>query len=238
MASKSARERYAKKNETEELKRAFGLIDTKGDGKVDAEEVAALFRRLGHRARKREIEDMIWEVDEDCDKARERGGERGGGGRGGEGERERTGVGGCRARTRPASAKTPSPPLALLLQAVGWDEFQAMYRRCRADKTGFEPRRLYHVVEASRRVRDTRVLTHPFCTIPSIPSIPSISPIPSIPSIPSIHIICPIRTIHPAHPPTPPAIAPVPHERQGRFRQGVGRGGHADSVSPLRPAAA
>jgi len=28
MASKSARERYAKKNETEELKRAFNIIDT------------------------------------------------------------------------------------------------------------------------------------------------------------------------------------------------------------------
>eukprot|EP01026_Neomeris_dumetosa_P071597 TRINITY_DN7246_c0_g1_i4.p4 TRINITY_DN7246_c0_g1~~TRINITY_DN7246_c0_g1_i4.p4 ORF type:complete len:130 (-),score=8.48 TRINITY_DN7246_c0_g1_i4:317-706(-) len=42
---------------------------------------------------------MIWEVDEDCDRA------------------------------------------------LNWAEFQAMYHRCRNDKTGYEPRRLFNVVE-------------------------------------------------------------------------------------------
>jgi calmodulin len=64
----NSQERYAKKNETEELRRAFELMDTKGDGKVDGEELSGLFARLGHKCKKNEIEDMIWEVDEDCDK--------------------------------------------------------------------------------------------------------------------------------------------------------------------------
>ena len=32
-------------------------------------------------------------------------------------------------------------------KCVNWPEFQAMYHRCRNDKTGYEPRRLYNVVE-------------------------------------------------------------------------------------------
>jgi hypothetical protein len=46
-----------------------------------------------------DVQDMIWEVDEDCD------------------------------------------------QCVSWQEFQSMYRRCRNDTTGYEPRRLFNVVE-------------------------------------------------------------------------------------------
>ncbi|CAG9464559.1 unnamed protein product [Pedinophyceae sp. YPF-701] len=99
MASATARERYAKQNEGEQLRRAFDKIDNKKDGKIDAQEIADLFKDLGHRCAKKDIEDMIWEVDEDCDKA------------------------------------------------VNWDEFRGMYYRCREDKTGFEPRRLYNVVE-------------------------------------------------------------------------------------------
>ena len=32
-------------------------------------------------------------------------------------------------------------------KCVNWPEVQAMYHRCRNDKTGYEPRRLYNVVE-------------------------------------------------------------------------------------------
>mmetsp|Transcript_5756 Transcript_5756/g.19029 ORF Transcript_5756/g.19029 Transcript_5756/m.19029 type:complete len:119 (-) Transcript_5756:1289-1645(-) len=32
-------------------------------------------------------------------------------------------------------------------KCVNWPEFQAMYHRCRNDKTGYEPRRLFNVVE-------------------------------------------------------------------------------------------
>lgn len=99
MASAAARERYARKNEQNELERAFNTIDIKGDKKIDAEELTELFMRLGHKPKRGEVEDMIWEVDEDCD--------------------------GC---------------ISLL-------EFQTLYTRCRDDKTGYEPRGLFNVVE-------------------------------------------------------------------------------------------
>jgi len=92
-------ERFAKKNEAEDLRRAFEKLDTKGDGKIDPEELGNAFQLLRHKMKKSDIEDMIWEVDDDCDKC------------------------------------------------VNWPEFQAMYHRCRNDNTGYEPRRLFNVVE-------------------------------------------------------------------------------------------
>mmetsp|Transcript_1464 Transcript_1464/g.4989 ORF Transcript_1464/g.4989 Transcript_1464/m.4989 type:complete len:184 (-) Transcript_1464:201-752(-) len=97
--SQAARERYAKKNEAEDLKRAFDKLDVNHDQKIDADEISQVFASLGHRCKPQEIHDMIWEVDDDCDKA------------------------------------------------VSWQEFQAMYHRCRNDKSGYEPRRLFNVVE-------------------------------------------------------------------------------------------
>lgn len=67
MASAAARERYARKNEAEDLTRAFNALDRKGDGKLDPEELQALFSALGHKPKRGEVEDLIWEVDEDCD---------------------------------------------------------------------------------------------------------------------------------------------------------------------------
>ncbi len=99
MASAAARERYARKNEEDELERAFRTIDKKGDDKIDADELNQLFLALGHKAKRGEVEDMIWEVDEDCD--------------------------GC----------------------LSWLEFQNLYTRGRDDKTGYEPRGLFNVVE-------------------------------------------------------------------------------------------
>lgn len=99
MAQAAARERFARKNEAEDLRRAFEHLDAKGDGKIDAEELEQVFKQLTHKCKKADIEDMIWEVDDDCDKA------------------------------------------------VSWAEFQAMFTRCRNDKSGYEPRRLYNVVE-------------------------------------------------------------------------------------------
>lgn len=82
------------------------------DGKIDAEELEHVFKQLNHKCKKvcvdscrfptrprdggaltsarsqADIEDMIWEVDDDCDKA------------------------------------------------VSWAEFQAMFTRCRNDKSG------------------------------------------------------------------------------------------------------
>uniref|UniRef100_A0A7R9VD05 EF-hand domain-containing protein n=1 Tax=Chlamydomonas euryale TaxID=1486919 RepID=A0A7R9VD05_9CHLO len=99
MASEEARQRYARKNEQDELERAFRTIDKDGDARIDAEELNQLFKALGHKPVRGEAEDMIWEVDDDCD--------------------------GC----------------------VSWLEFQTMYTRGRDDKTGYEPRGLFNVVE-------------------------------------------------------------------------------------------
>ncbi|KAK9828345.1 hypothetical protein WJX74_010159 [Apatococcus lobatus] len=99
MATAAARERFARKNEAAELKRAFDAIDGKKDGKIDQDELGRLFIKLGHTTRLSDIRDMIWEVDEDCD------------------------------------------------GSLSWIEFQAMYHRCRNDLTGYEPRRLFNVVQ-------------------------------------------------------------------------------------------
>ena len=45
-------ERFARKNETADLKRAFEVLDGDKDGKVDAEELAAYFAAAGHRIKK------------------------------------------------------------------------------------------------------------------------------------------------------------------------------------------
>ena len=90
---------YAKKQEGKDLRRVFDRIDVEGVGKVGYGELKNLFEELGHPAKKKDIEDMIWEVDEDCDKK------------------------------------------------VSWAEFAGMFSRARDDKSGYEPRKLFNVVE-------------------------------------------------------------------------------------------
>lgn len=67
MASPEARERFARKNEEDDLRRAFDFLDRKKDGKIDEDDLTQVFMSLQHRTKKGEIIDMIWEVDEDCD---------------------------------------------------------------------------------------------------------------------------------------------------------------------------
>jgi len=69
MASPEARERFARKNEAEDLRRAFDFLDKKKDGVIDEDDLNQVFMSLGHKTKKGEIADMIWEVDEDCDNA-------------------------------------------------------------------------------------------------------------------------------------------------------------------------
>ena len=90
---------YARKQDSKDLRRVFDRIDTEKSGKLGFQELKNLFDELSHPAKKKDIEDMIWEVDEDCDKK------------------------------------------------VSWSEFQSMFTRAKEDKSGYEPRKLYNVVE-------------------------------------------------------------------------------------------
>ena len=52
----------------ESLQRVFDRLDTKSDKKIDSAELLEYLRFLKYDCKKRDVEDMIWEVDEDCDK--------------------------------------------------------------------------------------------------------------------------------------------------------------------------
>lgn len=65
--SEESRERYARKNETQQLRAAFDLLDCNRRGQIGAEELRTYFESAERKAKKTEVEDMIWEVDEDCD---------------------------------------------------------------------------------------------------------------------------------------------------------------------------
>ena len=109
------------------MRRVFDAMDRNRDGKVDFKELTEVLGRLDYKAKKAEVqscqrgtsgrsysrlspalqvEDMIWEVDEDCDKM------------------------------------------------VCWEEFKLMFERCRSDKTGLEPRKLFNVVEFMMHDKD------------------------------------------------------------------------------------
>lgn len=45
-------ERYSRKTEAAELRRAFTILDAKGDDRIDADELGRLFRRLGHKEKR------------------------------------------------------------------------------------------------------------------------------------------------------------------------------------------
>mmetsp|Transcript_31451 Transcript_31451/g.68749 ORF Transcript_31451/g.68749 Transcript_31451/m.68749 type:complete len:204 (-) Transcript_31451:562-1173(-) len=103
---KKDRKEYNEAQELESLQRVFDRLDRKADKKIDAEELFEYLKFLGHKCKKAEVEDMIWEVDEDCDRC------------------------------------------------VAWDEFKTMFYRVRNDKSGFEPRRLFNVVEFMMHDKD------------------------------------------------------------------------------------
>ncbi|EKX43252.1 hypothetical protein GUITHDRAFT_153302 [Guillardia theta CCMP2712] len=93
------------RTELESIKRVFERLDRKNDGKIDKQEIAKQFEVLGYKPKKStdygtsEVEDMIWEVDDDCD------------------------------------------------GMIDWENFVRLYVRCRRDKTGCEPKRLFNLIE-------------------------------------------------------------------------------------------
>lgn len=60
MASELARQRYARKNEQDELERVFRTLDRNGDGKVDSEELGQLFTLLNHKVRECQALERAW----------------------------------------------------------------------------------------------------------------------------------------------------------------------------------
>jgi len=93
------------RTELESMKRVFERLDKKNDGKIDRDEIEQQLDLLGYKPKRKtdfgtsEVEDMIWEVDDDCD------------------------------------------------GKIDWDNFVHLYTRCRRDKTGCEPNRLYNLIE-------------------------------------------------------------------------------------------
>merc|ERR1711904_733869 len=85
----------------------MGSLDKTKQGKIGFKELNDQLIKLDYRAKRVEVEDMIWEVDEDCD------------------------------------------------HCVSWDEFKLMFHRCRNDRTGLEPRKLFNVVEFMMHDKDS-----------------------------------------------------------------------------------
>ncbi|EKX51041.1 hypothetical protein GUITHDRAFT_150967 [Guillardia theta CCMP2712] len=94
-----------KRVDYDNLGRVFERMDLKKDGKIDVQELTQAYKNLGYQPRKRteyglsEVEDIIWEVDEDAN------------------------------------------------GWIDWDNFVQLYVRCRKDRTGQEPTRLYNLIE-------------------------------------------------------------------------------------------
>jgi calmodulin len=64
---KKSADLHRKRQSKQDVRNVFDRIDMKNDDKVDAEEVEALLKGLGYSPQPGEVQDMIWEVDDDCD---------------------------------------------------------------------------------------------------------------------------------------------------------------------------
>mmetsp|Transcript_11133 Transcript_11133/g.28973 ORF Transcript_11133/g.28973 Transcript_11133/m.28973 type:complete len:201 (+) Transcript_11133:41-643(+) len=64
----SVREEWNRQKEMTALKRVFTTLDVNKDGLIGEAELHAGLVRIGYKPGKDEIADMIWEVDEDCDR--------------------------------------------------------------------------------------------------------------------------------------------------------------------------
>merc|ERR1712087_49114 len=62
-----ARKEYNEKQELENLQRVFKRLDKNNDKRVDAEELWSNLKFLGSKLKRTEVDDMIWEIDEDRD---------------------------------------------------------------------------------------------------------------------------------------------------------------------------
>lgn len=53
--------------EYDSLKKVFHWMDARKDSRLDKDEILDVLTKLGHRVTAREVELMIWEVDDDLD---------------------------------------------------------------------------------------------------------------------------------------------------------------------------
>ena len=61
------RREHNEQKELESLRRVFEQLDKTKAGKIGFKELNEQLIKLDYRAKRVEVEDMIWEVDEDCD---------------------------------------------------------------------------------------------------------------------------------------------------------------------------
>jgi hypothetical protein len=132
-AKEEAKAEYNESQELENLQRVFQILSHQKQGalpsekeqnqpKVSPAKLKEALGRLQYKCKRQDVEDMIWEVDEDCD------------------------------------------------GMISWEEFKAMFYRVRHDKTGWEPRRLFNVVEFM--MHDKVHGRHALCRVSQEPSAP------------------------------------------------------------------
>ena len=66
-AREQSRREHNEAKELDSLRRVFDQLDVSKKGKVDFKALNDQLIKLDYRAKRVEVEDMIWEVDEDCD---------------------------------------------------------------------------------------------------------------------------------------------------------------------------
>lgn len=97
-AAAATNARYGEALEKESLGRVFSAL-AGGGARITPATLHGALKKLQYRCSRQDVQDMIWEVDEDLD------------------------------------------------GAVSWEEFECLFWRKRTDKSGWEPRRLFNVLE-------------------------------------------------------------------------------------------
>lgn len=64
MYTQNSHERYARAFVQQRVREVFDVLDSKGDGQLDEEELLSHLWSVGYQATKQEVHDMVWEVDD------------------------------------------------------------------------------------------------------------------------------------------------------------------------------
>ena len=133
------RREHNEQKELESLRRVFESLDKNKDGKVDFKELNDQLIKLDYRAKRVEVEDMIWEVDEDCDHCVSW-------------DEFKLMFHRCRSdKVNPCALVCPATVAA-------WASLAPAFSHCTVFsrwQTGLEPRKLYNVVEFMMHDKDS-----------------------------------------------------------------------------------